>query len=203
MTASYVNMRVTVTSTALVVDALSPRRESVIAHLKTVFEGDGGGGFKARRMPHIPSSDNLGTIVEDAPAPAPPGVEASSPAAHIGRYEFLVYTLLLLGKVEAPKRTGGGFARLNTKSAHGSESLGDERVHLHNLETRYRSLDLRQRGPNVPPPQAHGLKTAANTSSATALWPDAQLPPNAPRFHAKVKSDLPWRDPDDSFWTPL
>ena len=27
--------------------------------------------------------------------------EASSPAAHIGRYEFLVYTLLLLGKVEA------------------------------------------------------------------------------------------------------
>ena len=83
------------------VDALSPRRDSVIAHLKTVFEGDGGGGFKARRMPHIPSSDNLGTIVEDAPAPAPPGVEASSPAAHIGRYEFLVYTLLLLGKVEA------------------------------------------------------------------------------------------------------
>ena len=84
------------------IDALSPRRDSVISHLKTVFEGEGeGGSFKAVRMPHMLSSDNLGTIAEDAPAPAPPGVAASPPAAHIGRYEFLVYTLLLLGKVEA------------------------------------------------------------------------------------------------------
>ena len=85
----------------------------------------------------------------------------------------------LLGKVATPKRTGGGFARNKSKGA-GTESLGNETEHMHNLEVRHLRLDLNQRGPVVPPPATHGLRLGTSPSrSAGTLWPDAQTPTKA------------------------
>ena len=77
----------------------------------------------------------------------------------------------LLGKVATPKRIGGGFARQRDRSA----TLGNETGYYHNLEVRHLKLDLRHRGPVVPPPQVHGLTSGVHSHSNPALWPDAQV----------------------------